>query len=68
VNLPLLTYDSCRYDVLAAADTPVLDSYANILRAEAPAMFTFASYQAFFVGMLPNVRENLPYYNRFRKQ
>jgi len=68
VNLLLLTYDSCRYDVLLAADTPVLDSYAKIVRAEAPATFTFASHQAFFVGMLPHARENIPYYNRFCKQ
>jgi hypothetical protein len=63
-----LTYDSCRYDVLLAARTPVLDSYAPILRAEAPANFTFASHQAFFVGMLPHATEDLPYYNRFRRQ
>ena len=60
VNFLLLTYDSCRYDVLVAAHTPVLDSYAAIVKAEAPATFTYASHQAFFVGMLPNAIENLP--------
>lgn len=68
INFLLLTYDSCRYDVLASAKTPVLDSYSAIHRAEAPANFTFASHQAFFVGFLPNIREYIPYYNRFRKQ
>lgn len=68
MNFLLLTYDSCRYDVLVDADTPILDSYSSIHRAEAPANFTFASHQAFFVGILPNVKENIPYYNRFRKQ
>jgi hypothetical protein len=64
----LLTFDSCRYDVMLEAATPVLDSYCPIVRAEAPATFTYASHQAIFVGILPNARENLPYYNRFTKQ
>lgn len=68
VNYLLITYDSCRYDVLAVAKTPVLDSYSIIHRAEAPANFTFASHQAFFVGILPHVRKCIPYYNRFKKQ
>ena len=67
-NFLLLTYDSCRYDVLASANTPVLDSYSRIYCAEAPANFTFASHQAFFVGILPYVKEFVPYYNRFKKQ
>lgn len=68
INYLLLTYDSCRYDVLMSAKTPVLDSYSAIYCAEAPANFTFASHQAFFVGFLPNIREFIPYYNRFSKQ
>ncbi len=67
-NFLLLTYDSCRYDVLVSAKTPVLDSYSVIRCAEAPANFTYASHQAFFVGILPTTREYIPYYNRFRKQ
>ena len=68
MNFLLLTYDSCRYDVLVEANTPVLDSYSPIFRAQAPGNFTFASHQAFFVGILPNAIDNVPYYNRFRKQ
>ena len=68
MNFLLLTLDSCRYDVLMAAETNVIDSYSSIVCAEAPANFTFASHQAFFVGMLPNAAENIPYYNRFCKQ
>jgi membrane-anchored protein YejM (alkaline phosphatase superfamily) len=67
-NFLLLTYDSCRYDVLVEASTPVLDSWADVLPAEAPANFTFASHQAFFVGILPNTTVPVPYYNRFCKQ
>jgi len=68
MRLLLLTYDSCRYDVMVEARTPVLDSYSGIFRAEAPATFTFASHQAFFVGILPNAVDDVPYYNRFCKQ
>lgn len=67
-NILLLTYDSCRYDVLRDADTPVLSSFAQIMPAQAPANFTFASHQAMFVGILPNASEPLPYVNRFNRQ
>lgn len=67
-HILLLTYDSCRYDVLEAAATPVLDAYGEIRAAQAPATFTYASHLAFFVGILPNCRDDLAYYNRFRKQ
>ena len=67
-NVLLLTYDSCRYDVLVAADTPVLDSHAEVVAAQAPGNFTFASHQAFFVGILPNSPAPLPYFNRFERQ
>lgn len=62
MNFLLLTYDSCRYDVLAEAETPVLDSYSPIHKAQAPANYTFASHQSFFVGILPNAVENISYY------
>ncbi|MEY2517825.1 MAG: hypothetical protein QOJ89_5189, partial [bacterium] len=64
----LITYDSCRLDVLREAHTPVLDSYAEIVPAQTPANFTYAAHQAFFVGMLPNALEPLPYHNRFVSQ
>lgn len=67
-NILLLTYDSCRFDVLVEADTPVLDSFADVVPAQTPANFTFPAHQAFFVGILPNAIEDLPFYNRFRKQ
>ena len=67
-NFLLLTYDSCRYDVLVEAKTPVLDSFSEILSAQTPANFTYAAHLAFFVGILPNVSDDLAYYNRFTKQ
>jgi hypothetical protein len=68
VNVLLLTYDSCRYDVLAEAHTPVLDAHAEVVPAQAPGNFTYASHQAFFVGILPNAPIAAPYVNRFERQ
>jgi hypothetical protein len=67
-NFLLLTYDSCRYDVLMDANTPVLDSFGEILSAQSPACFTYAAHHAFFVGIFPYVVGDVPYYNRFNKQ
>jgi hypothetical protein len=64
-NLVLLTYDSCRYDVLRDADTPVLSSFSEILSAQAPANFTYPSHLAMFAGILPNADAARPLYNRF---
>jgi hypothetical protein len=64
-----LTFDSCRYDVMRDAKTPVLDRYASeVLPAQSPANFTYAAHHAFFAGMLPHVAEARPFYNRFVKQ
>lgn len=68
MNFLFLTYDSCRYDVMLDAHTPALDSVGQVMLAQAPGNFTFASHQAFFVGILPSIKEDVPYYNRFRKQ
>ena len=67
-NLLLLTYDSCRYDVLQAARTPVLDSFSPIHAAQSPGNFTYVAHLAFFAGILPNVSEDVPLYNRFNQQ
>lgn len=64
----LVTYDSCRYDVLVAADTPVLDSFATVVPAQAPGNFTYASHHAMFAGLLPNADDDVPHHNRFRRQ
>jgi Sulfatase len=64
----LVTYDSCRYDVLQTARTPVLDRYGPPARAQTPGNFTYPAHQAFFVGHLPHVLRDRPYYNRFSKQ
>lgn len=68
MNFLLLTYDSCRYDVLVDAKTPVLDSFAQIYPAQTPASYTYAAHHSFFAGILPNVTDDVPYLNRFSKQ
>ncbi len=68
VNFLLITLDSCRYDSYYDAQTPVLDSFGQCLRAASPANYTYAAHHSFFVGIFPNVEEPLPYYNRFTRQ
>ena len=67
-HLLLLTYDSCRYDVFVAADTPVVDSLGEVVSAQSPANFTYPSHHAMFAGVLPSTVDPLPYYNRFTRQ
>jgi len=68
LNYLWIVYDSCRYDTLAQAKTPVLDSYAKIYSAWAPATYTLPSHTSFFAGILPLVYEPVPYLNRFHTQ
>jgi hypothetical protein len=68
MNILLLTYDSCRFDVYREAHTPVADGYAEAVLAQSPATYTFAAHQSFFVGILPNVVGDIPFYNRFNRQ
>lgn len=67
-NVLLLTFDSCRYDTLKAARTPVIDSFGEILPAKSPASYTYAAHQSFFAGLLPNCELPIPFYNRFVRQ
>ncbi|MCW2923398.1 MAG: Methyltransferase type 11 [Thermoleophilia bacterium] len=67
-NVLLLTFDSCRYDALEAAHTPVLDSFADVLPARSPASYTYAAHHSFFAGLLPNCDQPIPFYNRFTRQ
>jgi len=68
VNFMLITLDSCRYDAYSDARTPILDSFGRLLPAQSPANYTYAAHQSFFVGILPNISEPVPYYNRFTRQ
>lgn len=67
-NLVMLTYDSCRYDTMVQAKTPVLDRYSTVYKAYSPATYTYPAHLSFFCGILPGISEPIPYYNRFVKQ
>jgi hypothetical protein len=67
-NVLMLTYDSCRYDAMLAAHTPVLDSWSEIVKAQSPASYTYAAHMSFLVGLLPSSDEPYPLYNRFTRQ
>jgi len=68
VNFMLVTLDSCRYDTYCDAKTPTLDAFGPWMLAYSPATYTYAAHQSFFVGILPDVAEPVPYYNRFTRQ
>ncbi len=68
VNFMMITLDSCRYDTYCDARTPALASFGPWMLAHSPATYTYAAHQSFFVGILPNVPEPVPYYNRFTRQ
>lgn len=67
-NILWIIFDSCRYDSLLQANTPVLDSFGPIYRAWTHATYTLPSHMSFFAGILPLVYEPIPYLNRFTKQ
>jgi arylsulfatase A-like enzyme len=69
-NVLLVTLDSCRFDSLARAATPFLDTLGPLRRAWTPGTFTLPAHMAFFAGYLPNVTElpHLDYYSREKKQ
>ncbi len=68
MNIVFVVFDSCRYDSLVEARTPVLDSYGPIYKAWSPATYTLPSHVSFFTGIFPLVNEPIPYLNRFEKQ
>jgi hypothetical protein len=67
LNFLMITYDSCRYDSVVKAETPILDKYSDVYCAYTPATYTYASMHSFFSGMLPVVPHPIPYYNRLKK-
>lgn len=58
-NILLITFDSLRYDVLAKAHMPELNTWVPKWEARhTPATFTYASHHAFFSGFLPTPIDN----------
>lgn len=68
MNIVLITLDSCRYDSLVQAQTPVLDKHGKIYPAWTPATYTLPAHMSFFTGIFPNTDEPVPYLNRFIEQ
>jgi len=65
-NYVLITLDSCRFDVAAAAELPTLSALGELRRARTMGCFTLPAHAAFFGGFLPNVMEEplRPLYTR----
>jgi hypothetical protein len=53
LNLLLLVYKDARFDVMGMADTPVLDSFAEVRSAQRLAATPADVHRALFAGMLP---------------
>ncbi len=68
MNYLWIVYDSCRYDTLVKAKTPVIDKFTKVYSAWTPGTYTYPAHMSFFAGMLPVVYEQVPYLNRFQKQ
>ena len=67
VNVVIATLDSCRWDTFEAAFAPVLKHAGHFVPAVAQGTYTYPSHMSLYVGTLPDVRRDLPYYNRFIK-
>lgn len=68
INFCLLTFSGCRFDVFQASNARVLKSFRKVYSAQSPANSTLPAHFSFFQGILPNAKENVPYFNRFSKQ
>jgi len=66
-NVLIITLDSCRWDSYERAETKNLDKYLKLRKAYSQGTFTLPSHISMYSGILPSVRENVPYYNRFRQ-
>jgi membrane-anchored protein YejM (alkaline phosphatase superfamily) len=67
-NFLLCTFDSCRFDSFVAARKPVLGRFGEPKRAYTHGAYTLPAHQSMFVGFLPHVHEEEPFYNRFIRQ
>lgn len=54
-NLVLITYDSCRYDSVMAADAPNLRKLGDIQKRYSYASWTAPSHYTFMMGLVPHL-------------
>src|SRR3972149_8117272 len=66
-NVLLLTLDSCRWDSFVAAHTPTLKGLGRFEQAFSQGTYTYPSHMSIYSGILPDTREPLPLFNRFKK-
>lgn len=63
----IITLDSCRWDTFECANTELLDSLCIFRKAYTHGTYTLPAHLSIFSGILPDVRDDIPYYNRFSK-
>ena len=66
-NFLIITLDSCRWDTYLSAHTPTLDSILKFKKAYAQGTYTLPSHISMYSGIFPNVNEEIPLYNRFKR-
>ncbi len=66
-NILLITLDSCRWDTFNAANAQILKSKCDFRKAYSQGTYTYPSHMSMYSGIFPDVREDIPYYNRFCK-
>lgn len=66
-NFLIITLDSCRWDTYLKAKTPNLDSLLKLKKAYSQGTYTLPSHLSIYSGILPSVWEEIPLYNRFKK-
>jgi len=66
-NFVLITLDSCRWDVFNVATATTLKHTCKFLKAYTQATYTYPSHLSMYSGIFPDLREEIPYYNRFKK-
>jgi hypothetical protein len=64
----LVVWDSCRFDAVEAARTPVLDRHGPVRRAYTHGTYTVPAHVAMFQGFLPHAFVDEPFYNRHVRQ
>ena len=63
----IITLDCCRWDTFERANTGLLDSLCEFRMAYTHGTYTLPAHISIFAGILPDVRDDIPYYNRFSK-
>ena len=66
-NFIILTLDCCRWDTFNQANTKLLDTLCEFRMAYTHGTYTLPAHISIFAGILPDVRDDIPYYNRFSK-